>query len=212
MTGTNITRQHTRSSSNVELVDHQALEAIEKENRAKNRKEGKLIEEKQQAAVNIGEAAWDKVFTEGSFDLPPTRFMEKVKAAVSEADFQHIKKEILNTLKGEKDYLCGCNYSTLTEATNKIYSMLTEILIQEAGQVIDYDVKTVNQERGEIKKKMSQVDYSTNKANAIKASREGLLRESKAAREELLKATQDEQKKEATSDPGMDKIRNDTAA
>ena len=70
--------------------------------------------------------------------------------------------------------------------------MLTEILIQEAGQVIDYDVKTVNQERGEIKKKMSQVDYSTNKANAIKASQEGLLRESKAAREELLKATQDE--------------------
>ena len=29
--------------------------------------------------------------------------------------------------------------------------MLTEILIQEAGQVIDYDFKTANQERGEIK-------------------------------------------------------------
>ena len=71
--------------------------------RAKNRKEEKLIEEKQQAAVNIGKAAWDKVFTEESFDLPPTRFMEKVKAAVSEADFQYIKKEILNTVKDEKD-------------------------------------------------------------------------------------------------------------
>ena len=42
---------------------------------------------------------------------------------------------------------------------------------------------------------MNQVEYNTNKANAIKASREGLLRESKAAREELLKATQDEQKR-----------------
>ena len=40
------------------------------------------------------------MFTERSFDLPPTRFMEKVKAAVSEKDFQCIKKEILNTLKG----------------------------------------------------------------------------------------------------------------
>ena len=104
MTGTNITRQRTRSSSNIDLVDHQALEAIEKENRAKNRKEEKLIEEKQQAAVNIGKAAWDKVFAEESFDLPPTRFMEKVKAAVSEADFQDIKKEIHNTLQNEKDY------------------------------------------------------------------------------------------------------------
>ena len=162
--------------------------------------------------MNVTEVAWDKMFAEGSFDLPPTRFIEKVKAAVSEADFQRIKKEILNALKGEKDYLYSCNYSTLTEATNKIYSMLTEILIQEAGQVIDYDIKTIDQERGEIRKKLSQVDYSTNKVNAIKASREGLLRESKAAREDLLKATQDEWKKEATSDPGKDKIRDETAA
>ena len=90
--------------------------------------------------------------------------MEKIKAAVSKADFQDIKKGILNTLQNEKDYLCCCIYSTLTEATNKIYSMLTEILIQEAGQVIDFDFKTTVQERNEIKKKMSQVEYNTNKA------------------------------------------------
>ena len=137
--------------------------------------------------------------------------MEKIKAAVSEADFQDIKKGILDTLQNEKDYLCGCNYSTLTEATNKIYSMLTEILIQEAGQVIDYDFKATVQERSELKKKMNQVEYNTNKANAIKASREGLLRELKSAKEELLKATQDERKKEATTDPDKDKIRDETA-
>ena len=34
----------------------------------------------------------------------------------------------------------------------------------------------------------------------------------KAAREELLKAAQDERKKETTGDPNMDKVRNDTAA
>ena len=63
MTGTTVTRQRTRSNSNVKLVNHQALKAIEKENWAKNRKEGKLVEKKQQAAVNIGEAAWDKMFS-----------------------------------------------------------------------------------------------------------------------------------------------------
>ena len=99
MTGTTITRQRTRSNSNVELVDHSALKAIEKENWAKNRKKGKSAEKKQQTAVNIGEVAWDKMFAEGSFNLPPTRFMNKVKEVVTEADFQHIKKEILNTLK-----------------------------------------------------------------------------------------------------------------
>ena len=34
----------------------------------------------------------------------------------------------------------------------------------------------------------------------------------KAAKEELLKATQDERKKEATNDPGKDTVRDDTAA
>ena len=63
MTGTTVTRQHTRSSLNVELVNHQALEAIEKEHRAKKRKKGKTVERKQQAAVNVGEVAWDKMFT-----------------------------------------------------------------------------------------------------------------------------------------------------
>ena len=85
MTGT--TRQRTRSSSNVNLVDHEALEAVEKENQAKNRKKGKNVKKRQQATVNVGEVAWDRMFAEGSLDLPPPRFMEKIKAAVSEADF-----------------------------------------------------------------------------------------------------------------------------
>ena len=162
--------------------------------------------------MNVGEVAWDRMFVEGSFDLPPTRFMERIKVAVSEEDFQCIKKEILNTLKGEKDNICSCNYSTLTEATNKIYSMLTEILVQEAGQVIDYDIQTITQEKGDIKKKMSQIDYNKNKANAIKSSQDGLLRESRVAREELIKAAQEEQKKETTNDANKDKLRDETAA
>ena len=42
---------------NANLVDHQALEAVEKENRARNRKKGKNVEKKQQATVNVGEVA-----------------------------------------------------------------------------------------------------------------------------------------------------------
>ena len=124
------TRVRTRSTSNADLVDHKALEAVEKENRAKNRKKGKNIEKKQ-PAINVGEVAWDRLFAEGSFELPPTKFMDKVKAAVTEEDFEYIKKEILNTLKDEKDHICSGSYSSLPEATNQIYAMLTEILVHE---------------------------------------------------------------------------------
>ena len=98
------TRVRTRSNSNANLVDHKALEAVEKENWARKRKKGKNAEKKQPAAaINIGEVAWDWLFAKGSFKLPPTKFMDKVEAAVTEEDFEHIKKEILNTLKNDKD-------------------------------------------------------------------------------------------------------------
>ena len=57
MCGTTVTRQRTRSYSNVKLIDYSGLDAIEKENRAKNRKKGKSAEKKLQTAVNIGEVA-----------------------------------------------------------------------------------------------------------------------------------------------------------
>ena len=99
MSATTVTRQHTKSDSDVELINHSELDAIEKANWAKNSKNGKAAKKKHQETVNLGEVAWDEMFAEGSFDLPTTRFMEKVKQAVTEEDFQHIKREILNTLK-----------------------------------------------------------------------------------------------------------------
>ena len=147
MSATTVIRQHTRSNSNVELVDHSELETIEKANRAKNSKKGKAAKRKQQAPVNLGEVAWDQMFEQGSFNLPTTSFMERLKQAVTEEDFQHIKKEILKTLKYEKDDFCTSNYSTLMDAKNKLYSMLTEILVEETGNIIDHDIWVINHER-----------------------------------------------------------------
>ena len=59
---------------------------------------------------------------------------------------------------------------------------------------------------------MSQIDYDTSKANAIKSSWDTLLRESRIDREELIKAAQEEQEKETTNDANKDKLRNETAA
>ena len=70
--------------------------------------------------------------------------------------------------------------------------MLTEILMQEAVSVIDYDGKLRKRWDQE---KMSQIEYNTNRANAKKASREALVKELKAAKEELIKSAEDELKK-----------------
>ena len=92
------TRVRTRSASNADLVDHKVLGAVEKENRSKNRKKGKNLEKKQ-PAINVGEVAWDRLFAEGSFELPPTKFMDKVKAALTDEDFEHIKRRFCTPSK-----------------------------------------------------------------------------------------------------------------
>ena len=53
---------------------------------------------------------------------------------------------------------------------------------------------------------MSQIDYDTSKANTIKSSQDGLLRESRVAREDLVKAAKEEGKKETTNDTTKDKL------
>ena len=63
MSGTTVTRQRTRSNSNVEMIDHSALNAIEKENQAANSDRGKTVE---QTTIQLGKTAWDDVFEEGN--------------------------------------------------------------------------------------------------------------------------------------------------
>ena len=47
---------------------------------------------------------------------------------------------------------------------------------------------------------MLQIDYDNSKANATKTSREQLIAESKISTDELLKAVQDECRRESTDD------------
>ena len=150
------------------------------------------------------------MLTESGFNLPTTNFMERLKPAVIEEDFQHIKKEILKTLKDEKDDFCGNIYCTLMDAKNKLYSMLTEMLVEEAGNVIDHDIRVINHERDEIKKKMSQIEYNINRENATKASRDMLVKEFEIAKKELVESAQDEWKQEPTGNQNRDKVKSGT--
>ena len=99
------------------------------------------------------------MFEEGNFELPTTSFMKKIKQAVMEEDYQHLKKEILNTLKDEKDQFCRSSYSTLKEARNKLYAMLTEIIVQEAGIILDHDVRMKQYEKNMIRMHMNKIEY-----------------------------------------------------
>ena len=99
MSSTIQTKPPTRSSSNADLVDHSELEIVVRANRAKNIKKGKVTEKKRQTAVALGQIAWDQMFVEGGLALATTSFMKKLSKAISEEDFESIKKEVDKTLQ-----------------------------------------------------------------------------------------------------------------
>ena len=208
MTGTNVTRQRTRSNSNVKMIDNSALNATNEENQIARSNRGEIVE---QATTQLGKTAWDDVFEEGNLELPNTGFMNKIKQAVMEENYQHLKKEILNTLKDEKDQFCRSSYSTLKEARNKLYIMLTEMIAQEAGSILDHNIRMKQCEKNMIKKQMSQIEYNTDRAEAKSASKSKLIKELTVAKKELIKSARNEKEIGSTSNQKKDKVRIGTA-
>ena len=65
-------------------------------------------------------------------------------------------------MDGEKDNHCKDNYCSLTEARNDIYSLYTELFREEAGLVITNNIDSLKIKKGQIKTKMSDIEYNTN--------------------------------------------------
>ena len=114
-------------------------------------------------------------------------------------------------MNDEKDDFCNGTYYTLQDARNKLYTLLTEILTEEAGYLIDHTIQVSKLEKDEIKKVMGQIDHHTSFVSAIKASRNMLIEESEVVKKELTEAAQEELNGESTGDENKDEIRYDTA-
>ena len=116
----------TNLSNSKAKESEQGMLNEEEENQiAKNSK--KKFAEK--ALTQLGKAVWDNMFEENNPELPSTRFMKKVKQAVTKNEYQQLTKEILSTLQDKKDQFCKSTYPTLKEARSKLYTMMMEIIV-----------------------------------------------------------------------------------
>lgn len=113
----------------------------------------------EKALTQLGKTVWDDVFKKGNLELPSTGFMEKVKQAVMESEYQQLMKEILKKLQDNGVQFCKGSYSILKEAKNKLYAMLTEIIAQEAGSILDHNIRMKHDEKIMIRVQMNKIEY-----------------------------------------------------
>ena len=138
--------------------------------------------------------------------------MDMLRGAVSMDEYKTIIHEIEKTMDDEKDNHCERSYSSLTEARNDIYSLYTESLREEAGLVITNNINSLKIERGQVKTKMSDIEYNTNLANSRKGQRDNLLKEIEQVRKDLIQQTQETGDLETTGNVDQDNFRTATIA
>ena len=137
--------------------------------------------------------------------------MEKVEQAVTKNDYQQLMKKILDSLQDKKDQFCKGTYPTLKEARSELYTMMTEIIVQEAGSILDHSIMIKQDERNMVRKLLNKIEYKTSRVEALSASKSKLIQGSTVAKKELLSLAQNEKEIGPTNDPKKDKLRLDTA-
>ena len=118
--------------------------------------------------------------------------MKKVEQAVTKTDYKQLMKKILDSLQEKRGQFCENTYSTLKEARNELYIMMTEIIVQEAGSTLDSNIMSKQDERNMVRKLLNKIEYKTSRVEALSASKSKLIQGSAVARKELLSLAKSE--------------------
>ena len=115
-------------------------------------------------------------------------------------------------MSNEKEDFCKGNYYTLQEAKNQLYALLTEIMMNEAGYVIDQAIEGSKRGIAELKEVRSQVDNYKSIVNTKKAIKDRLIKEMEVTKRALTEALQEELHNQAksTGKEAKERIREDT--
>merc|ERR1711867_428409 len=89
--------------------------------------------------------------------------------------------------------------------------MIAEIIIQEAGSILDHSIMIKQDERNMVRKLLNKIEYKTSRVETLSASKSKLIQGSTVAKKELLSLAQNEKEIGPTKDPEKDKLRLDTA-
>ena len=118
----------------------------------------------------------------------------------------------MSTLQDKKDQFCKSTYLTLKEARSELYTMMTEIIVQEVGHILDHNIRMKQDEKIMVRKLMNKIECKTDREKELSTAKGKLIQELTMAKKELLSLAQNEKEIGPTKNPEEDKIRLNTAA
>ena len=110
------------------------------------------------------------MFGSNNLKLPYTIFMDCLKQAINPEQFQQIKNDMLRGMDIVKEGFCERDHYTLQEARNQLHILLTDIMMDDTGYIIDKVIDEAKKELAKLRKISGQVDNHKSIASSKEAN------------------------------------------
>ena len=77
------------------------------------------------------------MFEGDNIELPATSFMDHLKQAITHEQFQQITNDMIRGMDIMKEGFWERDYYTLQEEKDQLQSLLTEVMTNDAGYILD---------------------------------------------------------------------------
>ena len=151
-----------RSGLNVNPSKPSNIKSVKKANCGGIDEKEKLPARRQLPTSTLGQIAWNQLMVERGVINTTQSFMKELKEAIPVEEFEAVTKEIEKTVMGEIEDHPNNKYLSLNEARNDIYNIYIEALKEEAGLIITNNIESLEYKKGQVKTKISEIEYNTN--------------------------------------------------
>ena len=102
------------------------------------------------------------------FRLPDTSLANQFREAIPHEQFQQIAKEVVRKISNVKENFCKRMYYALPDAHQQLYTLLTEVMMDESEHTINKAIEETERELAKLKQISSRVESI---AHPMKANR-----------------------------------------
>ena len=114
-------------------------------------------EKQQQTAAFPGILVWEDMFKDENLKLTDTSFMNQLRQSVPHEQCQKNTDEVVITMEKKKEEFCKGTYHTLQDAQKQLHAILTEVMVNKSGYVIDKAIERAERKLAKLKELRNQV-------------------------------------------------------
>ena len=163
------TKTITRTRQNSKPEDYEGLSLDEILNKNKADRKAKEAARKtagnksaggraREPAVMLGDVAWNNLYQDEAVELTGIDFMERLEKELTKEQVQKLAEDIKKAILKKKEEFCKADFLSLQDAKTQLMTLGTEIMMEEAGFIMDEVLKDCRKQTDDLKKEKDRLN------------------------------------------------------